>query len=224
MLGWEMLQAVYQAGTVRARWVTCAEAFGRESRLLDQIDTLGLWYLAEVPHDTQVWRQRPATGVPVWSGQGRNPTRGRVLAGAGAPQTVAQLAAALPAHGGTRRTIKEGSKGPLVAHVAVLRVLAVREGGPGPEGWLGRRRNLLTGELKTYLRTAPADTPLTTLVRVLGRRGPIDTCCADGKQHVGMGAYEGRSWRGWHHHRTRCILAHVCLVRMCLQCKKKRQA
>jgi SRSO17 transposase len=224
MLGWEMLQAVYQAGTVRARWVTCDEAFGRDSRLLDQIDTLGLWYLAEVPHDTQVWRQRAATGVPAWSGQGRKPTRVRVLAGEVEPQTVAQLAAALPAHGWTRRTIKEGSKGPLVAHVAVLRVIAVREGLPGPEVWLGLRRNLLTGELKTYLSNAPAETPLTTLVRVMGMRWPIETCFEDGKQHVGMGDYEVRSWRGWHHHMTLCILAHFFLVRMCLQFKKKRQA
>jgi SRSO17 transposase len=105
MLGGEMLQAVHQAGTVRARWVTCEEAFGRDTSLLDQIEALGLWYLAEVPHDndTQIWRQRPDTGGPAWSGQGRKPTRRRVLARAAAP---------LLAQGWARRTIEEGSKGP----------------------------------------------------------------------------------------------------------------
>jgi SRSO17 transposase len=131
-----------------------------------------LWYLAEVPHDTQVWRQCPDTGVPAWSGQGRKPTRRRVLTGAAAPQTVAQLAAALPAHGWARRTIKEGSKGPLVAHVAALRVIAVRESLPGPAVWLVLRRHVLTRELKTYLSNAPADIPLTTLVWVTGMRWP----------------------------------------------------
>jgi SRSO17 transposase len=63
-LGWEMMQAVHQASTLRARWVTCDEAFGRDTNLLDQIDGIGRWYFAEVPHDTQVWRQRPATAVP----------------------------------------------------------------------------------------------------------------------------------------------------------------
>jgi len=70
-LGWEMIQAVHQAGTLRARWVTCDEAFGRATSVLDAIASLGRWYFAEVPHATQVWRQRPATAVPAWSGQDR---------------------------------------------------------------------------------------------------------------------------------------------------------
>ena len=220
-LGGEMLQAVHHAHTLRARWVTCDEAFGRDTRLLDHIDGLGLWYLAEVPHDTQGWRQRPATAVPPWSGQGRKPTCTRVLAGEAQLEEVAQLAAALPADRWTQHTIKEGSKGPLVAHFAALRVIAVREDLPGPEVWLVLRRNLLTGELKTYLSNAPIDTPLATLVRLSGMRWPIETCFEDGKQYVGMGDYEVRGWRGWHHHMTLCILAHFFLVRVCLGLKKK---
>ena len=223
-LGWEMRQAVHQAGTLRCRWVTCDEAFGRDTSLLDRLAGLGLGYLAEVPHDTHVWRQRPATGVPAWAGQGRKPTRTRVLAGAAEPERVAQLAASLPRDCWTRRTIKEGSKGPLVAHMAALRVIAVREGLPGPEVWLVLRCNVLTGEWKTYLSNAPADTPLPTLVRLSGMRWPIETCVEDGTQHVGLGDYEVRSWRGWHHHMTLCILAHFFLVRMCRRLKKKRRA
>jgi len=223
-LGWEMIEAVRQAGTLRARWVTCDEAFGRDTRLLDRIDGLGLWYFAEVPHDTQLWRQRPATGVLSWSGQGRKPTRSRVLAGEAEPEAVAQLAASLPADWWRRHTIKVGSKGPLVAHFAAMRVIAVREGLPGPEVWLVLRRNVLTGELKTYLSNAPADTLLTTLVRLSGMRWPIETCFEDGKQYLGLGDYEVRSWRGWHHHMTLGILAHFFLVRACHRLKKPPQA
>src|SRR5262245_49199038 len=96
-LGWEMIQAVHQASTLRARWVTCDEAFGRDTSLLDHIDDIGLWYFAEVPHDTQVWRQRPATAVPPWSGRGRKPTRTRRQAGEAEPEAVALLAASVPA-------------------------------------------------------------------------------------------------------------------------------
>ena len=221
MLGWEMMQAVHQAGTLRARWVACDETFGRDTRLLDHIDGIGLWYFAEVPHDTQVWRHRPATAVPLWAGQGRKPTRTRVPAGEIQPEAVAPLAASLSADRWVRRTIKEGSKGPLVAHVAALRVIAVRDGLPGPEVWLVLRRHLVTGELKTSLANAPADTPLATLVRLSGMRWSIETCCEDGKQYLGMGDYEVRSWRGWHHHMTLCILAHFFLVRTWLKLQKK---
>ena len=223
-LGGEMIQAVHHAGTLRARWVTCDEAFGRDTSRLDHINSLGLQYVAEVSHDTQVWRQRPATAVPAWSGQGRKPTRTRVLAGEAAPAEVVQLAASLPADRWVRRTIKEESKGPLMARFAALRVIAVWESLPGPEVWLVLRRNLLTGELKTYLSNAPADPPLATLVRLSGMRWPIETCFEDGKQYLGMGDYEVRSWRGWHHHMTLCILAHAFLVRTRLRLKKTRVA
>jgi SRSO17 transposase len=212
-----MIQAVHRAHTWRARWVTCDEAFGRDTTLLDHIDGLGLWYFAAGPHDTQVGRQRPATAVPPGVGQGRKPTRTRVLAGEAPLAEVAQLAAALPADRWTQQTIKEGSTGPLVARVAALRVIAVREGLPGPAVWLVGRRNPLTGELKTSLWNAPVAITLATLVRLSGMRWPIDTCCEEGKQYLGMGDDEVRSWRGWHHHRTLCILAHCFLVRACLR-------
>jgi SRSO17 transposase len=223
-LGGEMLEAVHRSGSLRARWVTCDEAFGRDTSLLDHIDWIGLWYFAEVPHDTQVWRQRPATAVPAWSGRGRQPTRTRILAGEAEPEAVAPLAALWPANRWVRHTIKEGSKGPLVARFAALRVIAVRETLPGPEVWLVLRRNLVTGELKTYLCNAPGGCPLATLVRLSGMRWPIETCFEDGKQYLGMGDYEVRSWRGWHHHMTLCILAHFFLVRACLRLKKKPRA
>jgi SRSO17 transposase len=220
LLGWEMLHAVRQASPLRCRWVACDEAFGRDTDLLDRIAGVGLWYFAEVPHDTRVWQQRPATVLPTWSGQGRPPTRVRLLAGAPESTTVAHLAARLPARCWRRRTIKEGSKGPLVARFARVRVIAVREGLPGPEVWLVLRQHVVTGELKTYLSNAPAATPLAMLVRQSGMRWPIETCVEDGKQYLGMGEYEVRSWRGWHHHMTLVILAHFFLVRMRLRLKK----
>jgi SRSO17 transposase len=224
MLGGAMIQAVQQAGTRRCRWVACDEAFGRDTTLLDHIAGLGLWYYAEVPHDTQVWRERPATMVPAWSGRGRKPTREQVVAGAPKAQPVALLAAALPVSLWSRHTIKEGSKGPIVADFVAVRVVTVRDGLPGPEDWLILRRNVLTGELKTYLSNASADTPLPTLVRLSGMRWPIETCFEEGKQYLGMGDYEVRSWRGWHHHLTLCILAHFFLVRLQCRIKKTPQA
>lgn len=216
-LGGAMIAAVQQAGTLRCRWVACDEGFGRDTALLDQIAGLGLWYYAEVPHDTRVWPDRPATAVPAWSGRGRKPTQERVVDPGAAPQTVADLAAALPAHAWSRQGIKEGSKGPITADFALRRVVAVRDGLPGPAAWRILRRNPETGELKTYLSNAPAETPLTTLVRLSGMRWPIERCFEEGKQHLGLGDYEVRSWRGWHHHLTLVILAHFFLVR--LQCR-----
>jgi SRSO17 transposase len=121
-------------------------------------------------------------------------------------------------------TIADGSKGPIIADIVVQRVQAVRDGVRGPEVWLVLRWNPETGELKTYLSNAPADTPLATLVRLCGMRWPIETCFETGKQLLGMGDYELRSWRGWHHHMTLVILAHFFLVRMQGRMKKNRRS
>ena len=90
-----------------------------------------------------------------------------------APQPVAALAAAVPASAWSQQLIKEGSKGPMVALFATLRVIGVREGLPGPEVWVILRRTMDTGELKTSLSNAPPDIPQTTLVRLSGMRWPI---------------------------------------------------
>ena len=80
-LALEMLREVVEAGTLRCRWVAADEAFGRDTAFLDGVGELGLWYFVEVPHDTQVWLERPLRGVPEWSGRGRKPKRERILGG-----------------------------------------------------------------------------------------------------------------------------------------------
>ncbi len=220
MLGWAMIQALVQAGTLRCRWVTCDEAFGSDTGLLDKIAGIGLWYFAEVPHDTRVWRDRPATARRPWSGRGPKPKRARLVPDAPAPQTVADLAAQLPVDQWSRQVIQEGSQGPQVAEFAFVRVSAVRDGLPGPEVWLVLRRSLTDRELKTYLCNAPAEVPQQRLVRTSGMRWPIESCFETGKQELGMGDYEVRSWQGWHHHMTLVIVALGFLVRVQDRLKK----
>jgi SRSO17 transposase len=218
-LGLEMVRQVAEAGTLSFRWLTCDEAFGRDTQFLDAVAE-HLFYFAEVPHDTRLWQKRPSTGVPAWSGRGRKPTKEQVVAGEPLPQTVEQLAAQLPPSAWSQQTIKEGSKGPIQADFASLRVVAMRNELPGPDVWLVLRRNRMTGELKSYLSNAHALTSLSTFVWLSGMRWPVETCFEDGKQELGLGDYQTRTWTGWHHHMTLCILAHFFLVRLRLHLKE----
>jgi SRSO17 transposase len=198
------------------RWLTCDEAFGRDPAFLDRVGQ-HLSYLAEVEPRTRVWLARPKTEIPAGSGQGRPPSRLQLAPQEPEPIAVEQVVAALPVSAWSRHTIKEGSKGPLVAEFAALRVVAVRDTLPGPDVWLVVRRDVTSGECKYFLSNAPADTPLTTFVWLSGLRWPIETCFEDGKQEIGLGDYQVRSWTGWHHHMTLCILAHFFLVRLQLR-------
>lgn len=214
-LALDMLKSVITAGSLRFRWVACDEAYGKVPVFLDSVAGLERWYFAEVPHSTRVWAARPKTAVPAWKGRGRRPSKEQLVAGEPAPQRVDELADTIPEDEWKAYLIKEGSKGPIVAEFAFRRVIAVRDELPGPDVWLVLRRSLEEEpELKTYLSNAPADVPCTALVRVAGMRWPVETAIEDGKDNLGMDEYMVRSWLGWHHHMTLCILAHHFLVRV----------
>ena len=187
------------------RYVTGDEGFGANTPLLDQLTAADLIYLAEVPHTTRVWTERP------------NDAAAAVTA-----VEVGALATGLPATAWTRHLIKEGAKGPLEADSARVRVRATRDGRLGPEVWVVLRRSLGdTPTLKTSLSNASADTPLATLVWRCGMRWPVETAILEAKGEVGLDHYEVRGWVGWQHHSTLSFLAHHFLVRARLRLGKK---
>jgi SRSO17 transposase len=223
-LGAEMIEAVVADGHLRCQWVTADEAFGHDTGLLDRIAKTGLWYFAEVQHSDRVWLERPEVVPPNWEGRPRphrKQTRPRLAAGEAQAQTVAAIAEQTPKRRWKRLLIKEGSKGPMEADFVALRCVAVRSGLPGPDVWLVLRRRITDGGLKAYVSNAPATTSTQTFARISGMRWPIETSFEDGKQRLGMGDYEVRTWKGWHHHMTMVILAHALLVRLRLRLGKK---
>ncbi len=126
--------------------------------LLDRIADAGLSYFMEVPHNVRVWVTRPPMAVPAVTGKKGHPfTCVRLAPGAPAPVRVDTLAAALPPSAWQVAQIQEGGKGPLVAEVARVRAVAIRDGLPGPEVWVVLRRALDTArELKIYLFLMPS--------------------------------------------------------------------
>jgi len=221
-LAWELIETLHDRQELPFEWVIGDEHFGNNPVLLDHIAAADLYYLMEVPHDTLVWLERPATVVPPPSGKkGRPPQRPRLLADAPAPLRVDVLAS----DGALRwryYQIQQGAKGPLTAQFAFVRVVLVRDGLPGPDQWLVLRRSLgQRPQLKTYLSNAPASTPQTTLVRKSGMRWPVEAAILECKSEVGMDHYEVRGWLGWHHHMTMSLLAHHFLVRQRCRWGKK---
>lgn len=229
-LAGELVEQVQARRAIPAQWVLCDEGYGDSPALLDRWAATGLWYLAEVRRDTQVWfltepdgrtaRPAPQTWVPPQraSKHGPAPTVTRVQPGSPAKQTVEDWAAQVGAAHWQPFRLLEGSKGPLVAEFVAVRVVMVRDRLPGPAAWLLVRRTLGTpaepAVYKYYLSNAPATAPLAGLVRVSGRRWPIEATFAECGQEVGLDDYEVRGWPGWHHHTALVILAHCFLVRL----------
>jgi SRSO17 transposase len=214
-LAWEIVQSLHARQVLAFEWVLVDEGFGKDPRFLDRLDAAQLLYLAEVPHSTRVWLTRPATSVsPATSKKGRALSKARWAPDAPPPVRVDTLAAQVPPEHWQLYQIKEGAKGPLVAEVALLRCVVVRDELPGAESWLVLRRSLdEKRELKSYLSNAPATTPETTLVAKSGMRWCVEAAIEESKGECGLDHYEVRSWVGWHHHTAMTLLAHHFLVR-----------
>ena len=193
---------------IRHRWITFDEGYGKDPGFLSRLEEAGERYLGEIPKNVRVWLQRPVVEEPGRGGGGRTRSRPRVRAGQPAPQTVEQVGAALPTRAWQRLAFREGTKGTQQAEFARLRVVVARDDLPGPELWLVVERGLgQEAKVKYYLSNAEANVPLLTLVQVGHTRWPVEDCFLQGKQEVGLDAYEVRSWLGWHHHMTLVMLA-----------------
>jgi SRSO17 transposase len=122
---------------------------------------------------------------------------------------------------------RTGTKGLLRAEFAALRV-RVADGPvaaraqhlPGAEAWLvGEHR--ANGERKYYLANHPADTPLEVLATLIKARWVCEQMHQQLKDELGLDHFEGRSWRGLHHHALLCQLAFAFLQHLRLGGKKR---
>ena len=109
-------------------------------------------------------------------------------------------------------TVAEGSQGPRTYRYSAQRVWVTQRRKPGEILWVIYRQNLDGSEPRHYLSNAPEDTPLETLAYVGGSRWRIETEFETEKSDVGLNEYETRTWTGWHHHITMCLLAGAFLL------------
>lgn len=214
-----MIKVLKERAVLPFAWVTFDEDYGRATALLDQVEALGLKYLAEVAYNTRVYREQPKPVTAEPPAKRAWPDKPKAL-------RVDALAETIPPGDWTRQTIKEGAKGPLVAEFACRRVVAVRDEKPGPAVWVVFRRSVPLDaadkpELKVYLSNAPSDTPKATFVWASGMRWPIESAIEECRGELGMDHYEMRGWKGWHHHMTMTLLSHHFLVRLRLRLGEK---
>ena len=187
--------------------------YGNHTALRAQISALGLSYAAGILSSTSVWAPGTEPLPPKrWSGRGRPPTRPRRSA-RHKPVSVKQLALNLP--GRAWRTVgwREGTRDRLTSRFARLRVRAAHRNELHGEEWLliewpeGEK-----APTKYWLSTLPHDVTFKRLVDLTKLRWRIERDYQELKQELGLGHFEGRSWRGFHHHATLCIAAYGFLV------------
>jgi SRSO17 transposase len=204
----EQLRRACEAGLPRGV-ALMDSAYGNDGKLRSGITALELAYVAAIQAATLVWL--PGKPVPSRTRPLKNGRRGQLDL-----ISVQELALGLDKK--AWRTIKwrEGSADWLSSRFARVRVHAGhRHQVPQcqSEEWL--LVEWPEGEAeptKYWLSTVPKDISFHRLVDLANLRWRIERDYQELKQEVGLGHYEGRGWRGFHHHVTMCIAAYGFLV------------
>lgn len=192
--------------------------YGNGTPFRTSLTQLGLAYVVGIESSTTVWEpgQQPLPAPPPKPGRGAPPKRLQRNADH-RPVTVKQLALGLPSSAWKEIAWRPGSQETLRSRFAAVRVRPAHRDEkrtvPRPEEWLLIEWPKKESEpTKYWLSTLPAQTPLKALAKMAKHRWIIERDYEELKQELGLGHYEGRNWRGFHHHATLCIAAYGFLI------------
>jgi SRSO17 transposase len=212
----EQIRAAVDRGIPQAPVLGDA-AYGNDTKFRDGITDLDLLYVLGIQSSVSVW---PPGQEPLpkqkWKGIGRPPSLVRRHE-RHHPVTARELAMSLPASAWKTVSWREGTRKALRSRFAAVRIRPAHRdyesSAPRAEEWLLIEWPKPEKEPSKYwLSTLPATTNLRPLVRWAKHRWIIERDYEELKQELGLGHYEGRGWRGFHHHATLCTAAYGFLV------------
>jgi SRSO17 transposase len=190
--------------------------YGSDTAFREAVTALGLPYVMGVGPTTSVWapgvrplaQTKPRRGSPLLRLRRDDERK---------PVSVKELALDLPEQAWQVIEWREGSNDVLKGRFARVRVHAAHRDNLRselrPEEWLIVEWPESEKEpTKYWLSTLPPDIPFNELVDAIKLRWRVERDYQELKQEVGLGHYEGRGWRGFHHHATLCIAAYGFLI------------
>ncbi|MFJ3245273.1 IS701 family transposase [Streptomyces sp. NPDC086782] len=214
-IGWDLVPQVIVADA----------GYGQNTAFRQALADRGLDFVVAVRADESAHPHDAVPTAPAWSGTGGKPAL-RYRTGA---LSLKDLAAETGRKAYRQATWRTGSKGPMrsrfrvrivrPAGVAARRHAMARAGGSTAWDGVLPPATLLSewpADEKTpteyWLTNLPADTPLRHLARLAKMRWRIEHDYREMKHGLGLDHFEGRTWRGWHHHATLVTAAHAFLT------------
>ena len=200
------------------RGVVLADAaYGINTEFRDGLTELGLQYVVGVQNTMTVWEpgKQPLPAKP--RGRMGRPPRLLRRSNQHQPVSVKQLAMSLPSSAFREVTWREAGERKLRSRFAAVRIRAAHrdyeKAEPHCEEWLLIEWPRGEAEpTKYWVSTLPSTTKLKSLIKMAKHRWIIERDYEELKQELGLGHFEGRNWRGFHHHATLCIAAYGFLV------------
>jgi SRSO17 transposase len=205
------------AANLHSGVVLADAAYGINTEFREEITKLGLQYALGVQSSMTVWEAGKQPLPAKSRGRMGRPPRLLQRTADHQPVSVKQLAMKLALTAFKQITWREGSDRKLQSRFAAVRVRPAHrdywKAEPHAEEWLLIEWPRGEAEPSKYwISTLPSDSSLRALVKMAKHRWIIERDYEELKQELGLGHFEGRNWRGFHHHATLCIAAYGFLV------------
>jgi SRSO17 transposase len=193
-------------------------AYGNDTAFRETLAGLERSYVLGVQSTTTVWppNTEPLPPAPWKGGRGHPASRLR-RDQSHTPLSAKQLALGLPANTWKTVTWREGTRRPLRSRFARVRIRPAHRDQklyqPRDREWLLIEWPRGEAEPRKYwLSNLAENISLRDLVALAKQRWIIERDYEELKQELGLGHFEGRGWRGFHHHATLSIAAYGFLV------------
>jgi SRSO17 transposase len=188
--------------------VVADAGYGVAQEFRDRLASRGLYFVAGVTEDLVAFPAAPSWVHPSPRERGRPRSRPRLAEGHRRPEPVKELARRLPRQ---ELTWREGTKGALTAPFSWTRVWpghgwSTGECAGAEPVWLLVEEQA-DGTLKYAFSNLPAETPMSEGVAYWKSRWPVEQGYLQMKSELGLDHFEGRSWRGFHHHACLVMVA-----------------
>ncbi len=197
--------------------VVADAGYGTVTEFREGLATRGLSYAVGVTKQTTVWPEGKAPLSPkAWRGVGRPPTLLR-RSPEHQPCTVLELARQLPTTAFRTLAWRECTRGTMRSRFALCRVRPAHRDDwrstPRAEEWLLIEWPKTEPEPTKYcLSSVPETATATQLIHLTKLRWRIERDYEEMKNELGLDHYEGRGWRGFHHHGVLCMAAYAFLA------------
>jgi SRSO17 transposase len=211
---------------VGPRVVLADSGYGNSADFREALRARDLPYCVQVEPTSKVWTQAPDPAVPHRRGRGR-PRKRAPIEELPTPLDLASVARSLPSTSWKTIRWRTGSRGPLESRFARCQVWIAhrwtthRSLPDHPVDCLAEWPAGVAAPTKFWLAEVPGQPlGLRRLVRLAKGRWRIEMDYRELKEEVGLDHFEGRSWKGWHHHVTLVSLAYAFLALETLRSKK----
>jgi len=211
----EMFEGIVKDEIIPFRYVVAGPIYGESEDFLNTVEAAGITYCVEINSDALCRSIEPITVIK------ESRVKKVVSETEKSPVRIDKLAQDIHNFFWYRRTISEGTEGPVDYEFAKRRITLCKSGFSERTVWLIMKRTPDKKQYRFYISNARLNTSLPTFVWLSGIRWAIGQCFNETTSELGLSHYEVRKYPGWNHHILTCMLAHFFLWHLRIRLGKK---